>query len=395
MDQELQKLMDMANGIEQKLEKLSEAKANDDKQKAELEKKIQALGDEQKKIGQKMLELQQRSMVHQRSGEKHQGLGDRLINSDGYKAYLSGQTRSVKLEAASPVLTPSGAVTPDNRGLRTAPELPNSVSDSFIEVPTTSNSLQYLQEKSFVNNAAEVAEGAQKPESKVEFEEKDAPVRTIAHFIRITKQLAEDAPALAAYINHRMEYFLDRRVETQLISGDGKGQNLSGIFTEGNYVPHGFTRDNVPADDTNLDLICRCATTINTLGYQANTLYINPIDFCTLRVMKDKNGQYLMGSPLQSNENIRPWGLTPCVSSVIPQGKFMVADSSMGATKFMRQNTTLEMFEQDADNVQKNLITIRAEKRMAFTVDSVNCFVGGDLAIGAAAASSTNGQESA
>ena len=115
-----------------------------------------------------------------------------------------------------------------------------------------------------------------------------------------------------------------------------------------------------------------------------HTLYINPVDFDTLRGMKDKNGQYLMGSPLQSNENIRPWGLTPCVSAAVTQGKFMVADSRLGATKYKRQDTTLEMFEQDTDNVQKNLITIRTEKRLAFSIDSVNCFVGGDLAIGAA-----------
>lgn len=382
MNPELEKLLKAAADLEEKIQKLSQMKEADATKAKEIEEKIQKLGDEQHKLAQKMLELQQNGMLHDKSNFKHQGLGDRLIDSDGYKAYLEGRTRSVRLEAASPVATPSGAVVPDYQGIKATPELPNDVSASFPEVPTTSNSLTCLKEKAFVNNAAEVAEGAQKPESKAEFEEVDAPVRTIAHFIRITKQLAEDAPALAAYINHRMEYFLNRREETQLLNGDGAGQNLAGIFKDGNYIVHGFTYDNVPADDTVLDLIRRCATTINTLGYRANTLYVNPVDFDTLRGMKDKNGQYLMGSPLQSNDNIRPWGLTPCVSAAVTQGKFMVADSRMGATKYKRQDTTLEMFEQDTDNVQKNLITIRAEKRLAFSIDSVNCFVGGDLAIG-------------
>lgn len=207
MNPELEKLLKAASDLEEKIQKLSQMKEADATKAKEIEEKIQKLGDEQHKLAQKMLELQQNGMLHDKSNFKHQGLGDRLIDSDGYKAYLEGRTRSVRLDAASPVATPSGAVVPDYQGIKATPELPNDVSASFPEVPTTSNSLTCLKEKAFVNNAAEVAEGAQKPESKAEFEEVDAPVRTIAHFIRITKQLAEDAPALAAYINHRMEYF--------------------------------------------------------------------------------------------------------------------------------------------------------------------------------------------
>ena len=33
--------------------------------------------------------------------------------------------------------------------------------------------------------------------------------------------------------------------------------------------------------------------------------------------------------------------------------------------------------------VDKNLVTIRAECRMAFAIESVNCFVGGDLEVAA------------
>ena len=36
--------------------------------------------------------------------------------------------------------------------------------------------------------------------------------------------------------------------------------------------------------------------------------------------------------------------------------------------------------------VDKNLVTIRAECRMAFAIESVNCFVGGDLEVAAGSA---------
>ena len=271
----------------------------------------------------------------------------------------------------------------DYRGIKAEPELPNAVKDAFPGVPTSSNSISYLKESAFTNSAAETAEGGDKPESKMEFTEADAPVRTIAHFIRVTKQLAEDAPALAAYINHRMMYGLNRRIEKQLIVGDGTGQNLSGIFTTGNYTVHGFTEDNMPADSNVLDLIRRCGATMRKVGYTPSVVFLNPMDFDTIRGMKDKNGNYLMGSPLQAGTDIRPWGLRVVESPEVTEGKFMVADPIMGATIYERSAPVIEMFEQDANNVTKNLYTIRCETRMAFAVESANCFVGGDLAIGA------------
>ena len=377
-----EKLMQLAEELEKKIQVLSEKKANDENQAAELKAEMEKLGKEQAKLAQKMLDLQQAG-VGKASGEKQMTLGERLINSDGYKGFLAGTVRKVFLAAASPVVTPDGSVPADYKGVKAAPQLPASVKAAFPHVTTTSNNISWLQEKEFTNNAAEQTEGSSKGESKAEHEEKDAPVRTIAHFIKITKQLAEDAPALAAYINTRMTYLLDRRIEAQLLNGNGTSPNLSGIFATGNYVAHGFSYDDVPENFTILDLIRRCATKINTAGYRANTLFINPMDFDTLRGMKDAQGRYLMGSPMQDNASVRPWGLDVCESANVTEGKFMVADTVMGATIYDRQDITLEMFEQDSDNVQKNLVTIRAECRMAFAIESVNCFVGGDLEIAA------------
>ena len=180
-----------------------------------------------------------------------------------------------------------------------------------------------------------------------------------------------------------MMYGLNRRIEKQLIVGDGTGQNLSGIFTTGNYTVHGFTQDTMPADSNVLDLIRRCGATMRKVGYTPSVVFLNPMDFDTIRGMKDKNGNYLMGSPLQAGTDIRPWGLRVVESPEVTEGKFMVADPIMGATIYERSAPVIEMFEQDANNVTKNLYTIRCESRMAFAVESANCFIGGDLEIGA------------
>ena len=340
----MEKLETLAAELEKKMALLSEKKVEDEKQAAELKAELEKLGKEQAKLAQKMLDLQQ-SGVGKFAGEKQITLGERMVNSDGYKGFLAGTTRKITLAAASPVVTPAGSVPSDYQGIKAEPMLAASVKAAFPHVSTTSNNISWLQEKEFTNAAAGQTEGSAKGESKAEFEEKDAPVRTIAHFIRITKQLAEDAPALAAYINTRMTYLLDREIEDQLLNGDGTSPNLSGVFASGNYVAHGITYDTVPEDFTVLDLIRRCATKINAAGYRANTLFINPMDFDTLRGMKDANGQYLMGTPMPDNALGLPWGLSVCESSNVGEGKFMVVDTQMGATSYDRQGITLEMFE--------------------------------------------------
>lgn len=382
----MEKLIQQACEIEQKLADLSTKRAEDEKQAADLADQIKTLSENQAKLGKKMLELQQSSQAVKACGEKKMSLGDQFVGSQAYADLMAGKLTKATLAAASPVVTPDGSVPVDYRGIKGEPELPNVVNAAFPHVTTHSNAISYLKEKAFTNSAAETAEGSVKPESKMEFEEADAQVRTIPHFIRVTKQLAEDAPALAAYINHRMMYGLNRRIEKQLLVGDGSGQNLSGIFTTGNHTVHGFTEDNMPADSNVLDLIRRCAATMRKSGYTPTVVFLNPMDFDTLRGMKDKNGNYIMGSPLQAGTDIRPWGLRVIESPEVTEGKFMVADVRMGATVYDRSAPVLEMFEQDSDNVQKNLYTVRCECRMAFAVESANCFIGGDLEIGAGAA---------
>ena len=62
-------------------------------------------------------------------------------------------------------------------------------------------------------------------------------------------------------------------------------------------------------------------------------------------------------------------------------GKFLVGDFNQAATLWTRQGMTVEMFEQDSDNVQKNLVTIRAERRLGFGVERVKAMCGGTLTL--------------
>ena len=94
---------------------------------------------------------------------------------------------------------------------------------------TNSKSIEYVQETGFTNNAAMVAETTQKPESSLKLDLKTAPVRKLAHFMRASTEILADAPGLRSMIDGRLRYGLQFVEESQLLTGDGTGQNLYGI----------------------------------------------------------------------------------------------------------------------------------------------------------------------
>jgi HK97 family phage major capsid protein len=233
----------------------------------------------------------------------------------------------------------------------------------------------------FTNAAAETAEGAQKPQSSLTTTTGTMPVSTIAHFIKISKQLAMDNAALAAYINRRMIYGVNLRVENQLVIGNGTAPNLSGFTNAGNFTEHGYTAASILAAgglNNRLDLIALMIGDCSLADYKASGIIVNTADWWKMRLAKDSQGQYLLGAPgVSATPSL--FGMPVAASSAMPAGKVLVGDLRMAATLHNREGVTVDLFDQDENNAQLNLVTIRAERRAALTVERPAAIRYGDL----------------
>ena len=158
------------------------------------------------------------------------------------KAFQEGSAQKARFQVQNNTLTGSDTnVAPDRKAAIVSGDTHFlTLEDLFPAIPTSSNAIEYTKEASFTNSAAEAAEAAEKGESALTWSLVNMPVSTVAHWIKISRQLAMDNTALAAYVNQRMIYGVDRRVETQLGAGDGVAPNLSGILDTGNFTAHGF-----------------------------------------------------------------------------------------------------------------------------------------------------------
>lgn len=341
----------------------------------ELYAKINVLNDTMVKLQQTGIKIDQPVVA--------KSIGAQFLASVAFADYKAGKTAKARVEFQNNTITgdtnnPEIVPKQNMDGIVGGAFRKLTILDAIQTGTASGNTLHYTRELLFVNNAAAVLEAGAKPETTLTFEGVDTPVRTIAHFIKLSKQIMDDAPQLASYVDSRLAHGLRTKVEDQIISGDGVGANLSGILDTGNFTP-----GTVVVLDTDLDAANRWKYQVSASDYMADMYMINPESWGTIERAKTLvDGEYIGadGAVNYINNGLTPtlWGLPVVISNAVPVGTLVVMAMD-AAMYFERQGVTVEIFEQDTDNVQKNLLTIRAETRGAFAVFRPSAIVAGEL----------------
>lgn len=276
----------------------------------------------------------------------------RVVLKDGFNV----QANTITGQAGSPATNSDILIPADRRGLIGGAFQPLRVKDLLPQGNTGSNAVEFTRELLFTNAATGALEGASKAESTLTFELYTAAVATIATFLKVSKQVRDDAPALIAYIENRLRYAIDYEEELQIVSGAGS-PDLTGMLTSPNYTAFTPTSGETAIDSAN-----RAFRALDAAAYPATGVIMNPATWGGIERLKDDNKNYLVGSPFGA---VVPtlWGKPVALSASMTADKLLTAAFNMAFMYLTRQETVVEMFEQDDTNVQKNLITIRAEKR--------------------------------
>lgn len=259
-------------------------------------------------------------------------------------------------------------------GIIRAPDRAMTIRDLLSVGRTTSNSIEYVQETGFTNMARPVEEGGLKPESSLSFDLQTSPVRTIAHWMQASKQVLADVPALQSYIDTRLRFGLELEEEEQLLAGDGTGQNLLGIIPQA--TPFDEARRRV--GDTRIDIVRRAMTQVRLAEYRASAIVMHPSDWEEIELTKDANQRYIWANP---SGLLGPtlWGLPVIDTTAVEEGEFLVGNFLMAAQIWDREDANVEISTEDRDNFVKNMVTIRAEERLALTVFRPEAIVYGDF----------------
>ena len=307
--------------------------------------------------------------------------GEVFTSAQGFEAFAANASGKFKTSVKA-AITGGGAsagplIQPDRIGMILPMDQRLFLRDLLNWGRTTSNAIEYVQELLYTNNAAPVAELATKPESDLTFEMKSAPVATIAHWIKASKQVLADAPMLQSYINGRLMYGLKLKEEQQLLKGSGVGLNLDGIYTQATvYTNPGVTvQAETPIDRLRLAMLQVALSEFDTDG-----IVLNPIDWAGIELKKTTDNAYLFASP---TGQVAPtlWGRPVVATQAMTAKDFLVGAFRMGAQGWDREDANIEVSTEDGQNFVQNSITIRCEERVGLTVFRPKAFVKGSLTI--------------
>jgi len=325
-------------------------------------------------ISSQILDIEQNMAENVRNGNAPvESLGEMVIKSDAFKEYAQGNSSKFTIQANTIIgqdgspLENSGTIVEPQRlnGIVPGASRMLKIADILPQGTTTSNMVEYTRELLLTNAAAEHNEGVASPESTLTFELATAPVKTISTIIKASKQVLDDAPALQSYIDIRLRYAVDFKVDAQLLNGNGTTPNISGILDTGNHTV--FTPQ---TGENALDSINRAIEAAHLAEYPPTAIILNPADWFAISRLKVNAGsddRYIIGNPASAMAPVL-WGLPVVVSSACPAGSFVVAAFDIAYMLWNRTGTTVDIYEQDEDNAQKGLLTIRSATRKALAV---------------------------
>lgn len=333
----------------------------------------------------RLVEVEQKLARGNYSGDEEiKSYGEQLTDSDDFKALASkGRgTARLNVKAVTSITSATtgtggvGAAIQATRvpGIITGPDRPFTIRDLIMPGRTASNAVEFVQESGFQNMAAPVAEGGSKQQSDLSFELKTTTVKTIAHWFRASKQVLADIPLLQSYINGRAIYGLKYVEENQILAGDGTGQNLLGLIPQATA----FDDDLRNTGDTAIDTIRHAILQVRIAEYRATGIVMNPVDWEGIELQKDLGGNYIWVNVSDGGVQ-RMWKLPVIDTNAMPAGEFLVGAMDMGAQIFDREDAGVEVSTEDADNFTKNMVTIRAEERLALVVYRPQSFVHGSF----------------
>jgi HK97 family phage major capsid protein len=305
------------------------------------------IGIQQRELADRLLQIEQKGTA-QPEQKLETSWGEQFIKNARYADFAGGNMAKLRVEVKNTLVGADANVAPDRRpAIVGGAMLPFSMEALLPSTTTTSNAIEFTKENAFTNSAAEAAEGAQKAESSLTWTLVNMPVSTVAHWIKISKQLAADAPALAAYVNSRMRYGVNQKVDTQLVVGDGTAPNISGTYDTGNFTAHGIANAALGSTLKKLVLIRQVMAALYAAGYPADAVVLNPADWATIEIelMTTAAGQTLYS--VSEGGQPRVFGI-PVVQAIgMAADTFQVGRFSEAYMVYNREGVVVEMSDSD------------------------------------------------
>lgn len=290
------------------------------------------------------------------------GLDVKSAIAHGYEVECKANT-DTNVEGA-----PSAGYTPYLTQTDTEPARPYQrplvVADLFSTGAITGTVLQYPVFDELEGNAKMVEETGAAPQ--VHWKDptwKQDKIGKVASFFGISEDMMDDLSWVIGEINDAAQYDLKLQEETQLLSGNGSENNLTGLF---NREIQTMNKDELSDADRLSKAALQITTTTN---FQADAYVLNPLDFWKLTIAKDANGNYL-----NLTDGAKLWNIPTVATAAITEGTALVG--AFKSAKVLRKGgLVVKMTDSDADDFLHFKQKCRVSERLGLQVKYPKAFV--------------------
>ncbi|AUS34607.1 phage major capsid protein [Rhodococcus qingshengii] len=302
-----------------------------------------------------------------------------------------------------------------------------TVADLFSSTPVDSPVVTYVRETAWANGAKATNEGETYGQSTNGVGRLTEQVGKVTNSAKVTDEMIQDAPYFWSLVQRRLPEGLKRQEEVQLIAGSGMPGvngllNRTAGFTQGTAGLTAVTNVAFPAAatagaGTNSGTVAsltpgRQIKGTGTTGtaptgvqiaegifaglndirfktfFEPDAILMNPLDWATIRLAKDSNGQYLGGSFFGTNygnsqsiasggavdTGLTLWGKRVLTTPVIPQSFILPGAFHTGGTVLRRGGLTVSSTNTNGTEFDQGIWSVKADERIGLLVERPELF---------------------
>lgn len=281
---------------------------------------------------------------------KLEQVGDMLIKSPGTMTASSNLTGNV---VATYSLTPA---------VRARQKL--HIRDLLNVIPSATGLWKFYRQNKPVGEGSfdtQSTHGNAKAQVDYDTTEVTITVDYLAGFARIAKQMLQDLPFMQTFVSNEL-------VEDYLRAEDSKFfQALSGAAT-GNVT-------GLLGTDKTVEKIIKVIGNLGEDDYDCSGILVTNADWAKILLTKPNDYSIPGGVTISANGDVMICGipLFRTKAQYLGTGQILMGDWSKAAI-IQTEGLNVNMYEQDSDNVQRNLITVKAEARVALATLRTDAF---------------------
>jgi hypothetical protein len=231
--------------------------------------------------------------------------------------------------------------------------IPSDTTDLF-EIP-------FMVETTRTQAAAEVAEAGTYAEDAFVLARSASTVRKIGSQIPVTDEQLADVGSMRSFLDNRLRFGLQARLDQQILVGDGISPNLQGVFTTSGILTQ------AKAADSTANAVFKAMTAVRITGRAIpDMIVMHGLDWQNVRLAQNAQGDYQFGPPTMVGADTM-WGLPVVQSEALTQGNAVVGAFQTYSQLYYKKGIEVQLGFINTQFIQGQ-VTLRADVRAAFVI---------------------------